>query len=131
MTAGNILIFAGAGASKAVAPDIYPTTVEFFDNLPSQIKQNPLFSAVEQFVKRKVKADPIDIELVLWRLQELHEFCAKAVDQSQLAGWMLAENRLAGAVGQQLHNVGQVISIASTARSELDKLVGNLNARVY
>ena len=34
----TILIFAGAGASKAVSPDDYPTTVEFFKRLPKKFE---------------------------------------------------------------------------------------------
>ena len=38
-----ILVFAGAGASKAVGPENYPTTLEFFERLPEQIRKDPLF----------------------------------------------------------------------------------------
>lgn len=128
----NILIFAGAGASKAVAPELYPTTVEFFQDLPSNIKRNPLFTRVVEFLKDSSSNEPIDIELVLWRLQELMEFCSSVKDQESLPGWMLAENRLISALSQNSNqNVGHLIQIASTARQQLTKVIGEINARVY
>src|SRR5689334_12473448 len=124
MAIGNILIFAGAGASKAVASDSYPTTVQFFDSLPDSIRQNPLFSVVVEYLRKNDKAAALDIELILWRLQELQGFCAQATDQSQLVGWMLAGNRLNGIMKQQLHHADQIVSLAGVARSQLDKLIG-------
>ena len=47
----NITIFAGAGASKAVDPDQYPTTIEFFQNLPSTITDDNLFKSIVGFLK--------------------------------------------------------------------------------
>jgi len=48
-----ILVFAGAGASSAVDHDKYPTTVEFFKRLPSEIKNDKLFSEIEKFLRTK------------------------------------------------------------------------------
>ncbi len=41
------LIFAGAGASKAVSADRYPTTIEFFEKLPETIRNTHLFKLDE------------------------------------------------------------------------------------
>ena len=39
-----ILVFVGAGGSAAVDLDQYPTTVEFFESLPGEIKNLLRFS---------------------------------------------------------------------------------------
>jgi hypothetical protein len=128
----NILIFAGAGASKAVAPDLYPTTVEFFQDLPSNIKNNSLFTRVVEFLKDSSSNDPIDIELVLWRLQELVGFCSLVNDQSSLPGWMLAGNRLINSLDKKSNqNIGHLSQISSRANQQLNKLIDEINARVY
>lgn len=128
----SILIFAGAGASKAVAPDVYPTTIEFFNGLPTSVKSNPLFAKVENFIKQTSDSEQIDIELILWQLQELREFCTQVTDQSQLSGWMLAGNRLISALPQSANlNIGNLSQIADSAAGGLDSLISEINARVY
>lgn len=44
-----------AGASKAVDPDQYPTTVEFFDRLPISVTTNLLFKSVVAFLMQDDK----------------------------------------------------------------------------
>lgn len=128
----NILIFAGAGASKSVAPDFYPTTVEFFDGLPASIKKNRLFSIVEAYIRESSGDEPIDIELILWRLQEFKIFCSQVTDQSSLSGWMLAGSKLVNALGlNSNHNIGQLTSITTTASGQLTNLINEINACVY
>jgi hypothetical protein len=127
----NILIFAGAGASKAVAPSKYPTTVEFFQSLPQSIKRNQLFIELERFLTRDGDKKLLDIEIVLWRLQELLDFCREASDQTQLTGWMLSNNRLPNVIGQTSSTFGHLSTIVSTARVQLEALIGQINARVY
>jgi hypothetical protein len=48
------VIFAGAGASKAVNPEKYPTTVEFFDKLPPAIKESSIFGSIVDFLKQSL-----------------------------------------------------------------------------
>ena len=71
----RITIFAGAGASKAVDPDQYPTTVEFFDRLPISVATNLLFESVVAFLMQDDKNRILDIEIILWELSELLSFC--------------------------------------------------------
>lgn len=128
----KILLFAGAGASKAVAPELYPTTVEFFNDLPNSIKNNQLFARVEEFIKKTTNPGIIDIELILWRLQELKEFCSQSTDISQLPGWMFSGNRLASSlISNKQQNIGDFNQIATTAVGELNKLIDKINERVY
>lgn len=127
----TILVFAGAGASKAVAPEKYPTTIEFFENLPENITKDRLFDTVVSFLSQEVKNNAIDIELLLWRLGELKAFCHQIYDQNSLAGWILAGNRLAGAIGARTSNLNEVFQLARSGEGRLRALVDNINARVY
>ena len=67
------IIFAGAGASKAVNPKQFPTTVEFFEKLPEKIRGNPYFLFVLDYINAAEQLDQVDIEHVLWALQEFYK----------------------------------------------------------
>jgi hypothetical protein len=89
-----ILVFAGAGASKGVDADAYPTTVEFFDRLPNDITRDALLRLVIEYVKTKRPADTIDIELVLWALDEASRTAREVATVDSAFGYLLDNNRL-------------------------------------
>ncbi len=128
----RILIFAGAGASKAVAPESYPTTIEFFEHLPPSIRNNRLFRLVETYIKESNSDDYIDIELVLWRLKELSDFCSLVTDTRSLPGWSLVGNRLISSLGDSSNlNIGHLVQIGNRGSQNLKTLIDEINARVY
>jgi hypothetical protein len=47
-----ILLFAGAGASAAVNKVQYPTTLEFWRKIPESLRQRPVFTLVDQLLRR-------------------------------------------------------------------------------
>ena len=86
-----ILVFVGAGGSAAVDPEQYPTTVGFFERLPEEITQDPLFTIVSEFLgTQKEDGQPIDIEEVLWSLDKLQEYSSLSRDPNTLEGWMMS-----------------------------------------
>ena len=90
-----ILVFVGAGGSAAVDPEQYPTTIEFFNRLPEEIIQHPLFALVCEFLRtQKEDGQPIDIEEVLWSLDKLQEYFSLSRNPNTLEGWMMTGNRL-------------------------------------
>lgn len=92
MTPRTVVVFAGAGASKAVSADHYPTTVEFFSSLPQEVTSNELFKVVCAFLRKTLSDEAqIDIELLLWRLEELRAFCRAGADSSSVCGWCFEE----------------------------------------
>lgn len=127
----TIVVFAGAGASKAVAPEKYPTTVEFFENLPDSITKNELFKQVVVFLKQDSGEGPIDIELLLWRLSELKEFCALYQNHKSLPGWIIAGNRLSKSVLKKDISLAEMTNLMNASSSQIDLLVSKINARVY
>ena len=87
-----ILVFAGAGASYSVDPEQYPTTVEFFERLPSEVTKNQFFQETHRYLKSLSSGRlQIDIEHVLDALDDFRSFCKKSRDVSTLPGWMIVE----------------------------------------
>jgi len=125
----SILIFAGAGASKAVGPTQYPTTVEFFNALPPEILEQPQFRHVDAFLRSTTGVECLDIELVLWRLKELKEFCQASLEPRHYAGWMIQNGRFNAAIANS--NIGAFRDIANATTHQLDQLISQINKKVY
>ena len=66
-----IVLFAGAGASSAVSTKKYPTTQAYFERLPQNIKNAVLFGSIVKDIKLEQKKDTVDIEEVLFHLEDL------------------------------------------------------------
>ena len=130
MTRDTILIFAGAGASKAVDADSYPTTVDFFERLPSSISSNPLFTTVVEWLNHGDSTKTLDIELVLWALEELAQYAEQINDDNALLGWLLRSHRLDRALGLK-HNYTDVLGAASRLRQVIRTLLDEVNREVY
>jgi hypothetical protein len=127
-----ILIFAGAGASKAVNPDQYPTTIEFFSRLPTQIQSNNLFrTAVEYLNTQNEEGHIIDIEQVLWLLNELKDFNSTVSGNSTVPGWFLTTNRFAEIAGRVDFAANQFPGVANSVTTKIDSLVSDINEVVY
>jgi hypothetical protein len=126
-----ILVFAGAGASKAVDKQQYPTTVEFFDRLPESISKDKTFMSLVQFIRsRYEEGTVIDIEQVLAVIEELREFIGQTTDQNRVAGWMLQANRLLGPIGQSWDPVHLTQHLPRVV-SNLEALVHEIKLQVY
>jgi hypothetical protein len=126
----NVLIFAGAGASKAVNAAEFPTTIEFFEKLPAEITGNSLFAQAVNFIQTQKDDEVVDIEEVLWTLQDLLNFCRNYSRGSSFTAHMLQGNRLAAPLGSG-HNLGHLDAAIRRANTDVDRLVGQINARVY
>lgn len=125
----NLLIFAGAGASKAVNKEQFPTTVAFFDGLPEIIFTDPLFNISLEYIKSIEKVDTVDIEHVLWSLQKLSEFYGSISAPTDIAGFAISTGLTARIFPGA--NDGNLPSICSQLKSKIDKLISDINAIVY
>ena len=125
----NIIIFAGAGASTAVDSKNYPTTIEFYKKLPSEIKSHSLFREIYNYLKSNHTSE-IDIEVILWCLDELCNFCNAAIDKTKVTGWILDGDRLSKAI-----NTGSSLSpfrsTSNKAYSELISLRDLIHKQVF
>ena len=124
------LIFAGAGASYAVDHDAYPTTVQFFEKLPADIRDHALIRAITKHLPTKFGDGAPDVEKLLWSLEELRDYLS-AVDQpAHPASWFLSGNQLPGLVGDR-HEVSGYAATARTAYVVATDLRNRIAAKVY
>ena len=76
-----ILLFVGAGGSSAVDSERFPTTLEFFRRIPRPIKSNSQYrKAVSILSDRKGGMENIDVEELLWVIDEIVEQYSEVVD---------------------------------------------------
>ena len=126
----RIALFAGAGASKAVDSVSYPTTVEFFDKLPEDIRSDPQFLFVEQFLRESGRDRLIDIEEILWGLQTLLDFCRNATRGEGLIGHALAHDRLAHLIAPSWSH-GHLAQALSRLTGDFSQIISKINALVF
>jgi hypothetical protein len=125
----RVLVFAGAGASKAVNGGQFPTTREFFDQLPSEVTSDVIFRFVLDYLRSKQGIEAIDIEHVLWALQELHEFYDSVAASRGLGGYAIQTNLLGQLFGGQ--NSGHLVQSAPHMRDRLGQLIDNIDRIVF
>ena len=126
-----ILIFAGAGASKAVDPTIYPTTIEFFEKLPDKIKSNDIFKNLEGYLRQgKPKDAPLDIEEILWAIYELEDFSAAISNKGNLIGWFLNDLKLLQSLGGN-YDVNPLKNVAKDLVDKAFQLTRQISEQVY
>ena len=127
-----ILVFVGAGGSAAVDPELYPTTVEFFNRLPGEIKNDPVFVKVHEFLEeRNGKGQPIDIEEVLWNLDELQDYFQISRNTKAIAGWIMAGNRINQFTKNSSDLPNLLAGMFDLAENKIPNLKNKINAQVY
>jgi len=126
---GRVLIFAGAGASKAVRNDMFPTTREFFDQLQPNITDQQLFQFAMEFLRLSHKEESIDIEHVLWALQTLLSYYDNIKNPKDIAGFAL-QNGLIERLFPGQH-VGHLTQVAPQLCAKLEQLISDINQVVY
>ena len=86
-----ILLFAGAGSSYAINKDRYPTTVEFYKRLDTGTKKL-IDTVLSGILLEHIKNDeniynkPMDIEKVLFFINEASDWMKKCKDQKNIVG---------------------------------------------
>lgn len=126
---GSVTIFAGAGASKAVNAERFPTTKEFFDELLPPITDDNLFQFCLQYIRSLNDVETIDIEQVLWTLQSLFEYYENLLNPNDISGYALKHNLV-----DQLfrgHNTGHLLQISENMRDKIGGLIDSINQIVY
>jgi hypothetical protein len=113
-----------------VDPNLFPTTVEFFERLPSEIKKQRLFQLALAYLHRESTEQIIDIEKVLWALEELIKFLKSTQTGEGLIGYLLKADRLAKVVNSGF-TFGHLVNVYNELIPELTSLVSNTNALVY
>ena len=127
-----ILVFVGAGGSAAVDREQYPTTVKFFDKLPSSIKEDTLFKRVaERIEKTKPIGEPIDIEEMLWDLNEIQEYLRAPKNPETPVGWVMQQNFLQQLPGT--HNKANELldGLSRLEEKRVAPLISEINSQVH
>jgi len=125
----RILVFAGAGASKAVNLSQFPTTKEFFERLPEDVTSNFYFGLIVKYLQSFQGLETIDIEHVLWALQNLSDFYNKISSTKTLEGYAIHRNLLT-----QIHpgySSGNLAQFSGQLRDQINEVVGDINRIVY
>ena len=92
-----ILVFVGAGGSAAVDREQYPTTRRFFEKLPDDIKNHPLYPPLCSFLtKQKGGEENIDIEDLIGTLDEFQALHEIIRNSKTFMGWTIQGNNSAG-----------------------------------
>jgi hypothetical protein len=125
----RIVVFAGAGASKAVNPSQFPTTKEFFERLPTEVVEHPVYQFSLNYLQTKQKLDSIDIEHVLWTLQELFEFYDNIATGKGPGGFATRRDLLTQLIPG--HHVGHLNQLADQIRDRVGNLISEINQVVY
>jgi hypothetical protein len=95
-------IFAGAGVSKATNPNKYPTTVDFYDRLGLEVRNDELFKSVDSYLKMtkgNINAT-IDVEEILWTMDDLGRETDFFANGNNLLGRFLSQSEVQKAVGK-------------------------------
>lgn len=130
MDGRRLVIFAGAGASRGVSGEKYPTTVEFFKKLPSGIKDDGLFKSLIQFFDAKNAGQAIDIELVLWELKQLSDVFSQ-FDGDNFAAHLLRSGDIRSITGHQSDPGATYGQFSQFRMGSLSRLIDSINAQVY
>jgi hypothetical protein len=124
----KILLFAGAGASMAVNGEQFPTTIEFFNRLPTTITDLPLFQQLIDLIQART-GKRVDIEQVLWALDELRRDLKGLHDGSSVLGYCMKPPNYVATVGQL--TFGQLDLAIDVLLTHSDNLTSEINKLVY
>lgn len=125
-----ILVFAGAGASKGVDPNGYPTTEQFFQQLPSDISESPLFAGLVEYIQHKLSTEVIDIEQWLWAAIEAKEVFSALRDNATAAGWLFGQNRVNAMVGSNV-DLQAPVRVGEMVLQRLEQLEDKIYRLIY
>lgn len=124
-------MFAGAGASKAVNADGYPTTADFFKRLPEQITGTPFFQSLMEFLRSRGRPSlELDIEVVLWHLSELRDQLWAMARSDRFLGWLLDNERLLKITGGG-GRLGVAKHVAQEGLPTLNRVIDAINRQVF
>jgi hypothetical protein len=133
----RILIFAGAGASTAVSPENYPTTVEFFNRLPDEVRRDKVLGFIETWYRDhpQESGGPLDIEIVLWALDDLITNLDLLRDAKKFYQYLLRNDVLLRWTekyqDKPLRRINEVLQHFPRIVPQLRELKTSINSRVY
>lgn len=125
----NLIIFAGAGASRGVAEDKFPTAIDFKRRLPATVTDQRLYQHLDSYLEELVKGS-VDIEHVLWELGRLIEAIDEFTGTDRFAFRLLTQNQIATVTGHQ-SNGSQTHAQFLQLRSIAQEVQNRINQNIY
>ncbi|MBX9676697.1 MAG: SIR2 family protein [Methylotenera sp.] len=126
----NLIIFAGAGASRGVSKEKYPMAIDFRNRLPDSIVDSPLYIQLFNHLKSTGLNDGVDIEHILWELGKLNETLTESTESDRFLSLLLRTNQIADITKHQ--NSGQATySQFSNLKTTVNSLQSLINEQVY
>jgi hypothetical protein len=126
----SLLIFAGAGASFGVDRELFPTTVQFRQQLPDELKNNQLLQRIEEHITLINKIPTIDIEHTLWELGELISLLEQVTNIEKFLGQALQTNQIHNAINITVQG-SNIFDNLSQIKLDAIQLRDKINAEVY
>ena len=128
-----ILVFAGAGASAAIDPKKYPTTIEFYNQLPSSLKINPFLGQVCDFLDANKRTH--DVEEVLWELDVLESDISKINTPERFTTFFLKSPRMSKILdewgGGNSSQVSKFLSLGRFIQGTIIELRDSIRVKVH
>ena len=125
-----LVILAGAGASKAVS-DAYPTTVEFLEQLPERVTSRPMYRMMMDHLNSRAAGAVIDIEDVLFALDEVKAACSAIGDSKTAPGYLFDQNRFRVHAAGGLPDLTQTITSCNHISGEAHVTANVINEIVF
>jgi len=131
-----IVVLAGAGASFAVDPDRYPTTAQYLERLPNEIKDERLFKLAIEYLESQgslVAPARLDIEVVAMALDRLIEASTAIAGNEGFAQWLYRDTRWHRAVLEQFQKFSMepLTRILQAVQRDADNLRSGIDRHVH
>lgn len=126
----SLLIFAGAGASFGVDRELFPTTIQFRQQIPDELKNNPLLQRIEEHIILTESISTIDIEHTLWQLGELILLLERATNTRNFLGEALQTNQINTVINTNVQG-SNIFSSLNQIKFNAIQLRDKINAEVY
>jgi hypothetical protein len=126
----SLLIFAGAGASFGVDRELFPTTVQFRENLPDELKNSTLLQYIEAHISRTQNISTIDVEHTLWEIGNLITTLEQATNTTNFLSEALQTNQINNAINISTQG-NNILNSLNQIKYEAIQLRDKINSEVY
>ena len=134
-----ILLFVGAGGAAAVDEKQFPTTVDFLQEfLSKEIQASRWFQLTYQFCQESYGSDkspaektPVDIEQVLWEMQDMKDHLSQMEDYTKIMGWMWRDDTRMKEASGYSGAYKSPANIATHARASLEGVRNSIWRKVH
>ena len=125
-----ILLFVGAGGSAAIDKRKFPTTDGFFSRLPKSVTGSMWYDQIHGFLTHTI-GPKIDIEHMLWAIDDYLEEASMMKNDGRPLGWMMAGNRIHSMLSKSRVDYTIVINEISSFIPGLIKIKNSIYEEIH